>query len=205
MQLLKSLTVFLFAFLIACTGNNNTPETTAGGKSTSQTATKNNNSNNSKPANTITGFLKWYKVNMDRLGKIPMVNNSFSEDSTKLYSVNFEATEKYLAELKKSGFISDAYVTSSRDYFKKCDEHFSETHQYNGPPDGFDFDLIMWSQEYDYELANIDKTKVISQSIHDNHATVKLEFPGGARLIYELSGKEDKWLIDKIENGSILK
>lgn len=138
---------------------------------------------------------------MDRLGTIPMVNNSFSEDSTKPYSVNFDATDKYLAELAKSGFISDVYVASMRDYFKKCDKHFTEALQYTDPPDGFDFDLIMWSQEYDEALANIDKTKVISQSVSANHATVNLGFPGGGSLIYELSSQGDKWLIDKIENG----
>lgn len=107
-----------------------------------------------EPSETVISFLKWYTENMKTVGNINMVNNNGNMivDSTKLYSVNFDSTEKYLAALKKSGFISDKYISKWREHFKEVDSDFKANPQYDGPPEAFNFDLIMCSQEYDDDL-----------------------------------------------------
>ena len=56
------------------------------------------------PDSTVISFLKWYRENEDRLHQIQLLTGGL-DDTTSFYSVDFEATENYLAELKKSGFL----------------------------------------------------------------------------------------------------
>ena len=152
-----------------------------------------------QPAKTIIDFLKWYKINRNRLVGIETVKNvpnSENYDSTKFYSVNFEGTEKYLSELKRSGFISDKYIGSWREYFKKCDENFKINPRNDGPAEGFDFDFITWTQEYEETLANINKTKVLNEQIINDKAMLVIDLYG-MKLGYWLTKINDKWIIDK--------
>ena len=163
--------------------------------SSNKTATK-------QPSSTVIVFLKWYRTNVKSINDINLVNNNGSAtvDSTKSYSVDFSATEKYLAALKKSEFISDKYITKWREHFKQCDEDFKANPQFDGPPEAFDFDLVMCSQEYDEDLANIDKAKVIKQETENNSSDVIIEFPSTMKLEYHLSSNNGKWEIDGIQN-----
>lgn len=156
-----------------------------------------------QPAKTVIDFIKWYDNNMSSLNRIELVNNNSDTiyDSTSLYRINFTNTELFLAEIKKSGFVSDAYLDFMRNYFKDCEENFIKTQQYDGPPEGFDFDLIMWSQEYDEDLKNIDKSTVGAATISPQKANIEIKFPLGGSLKYDLSLYNDKWMIDKIDNG----
>lgn len=154
-----------------------------------------------EPVKTVKEFLKWYRDNEKRLGTFGMVNNcSTIYDSTKYYSVNFKSTEKYLTEMKKSGFISDKYINKWRQYFKKCETDFKNNPQFDGPPEGFEYNFVMWSQEYEEDLANIDKSKIIKQKIDRNKSNLTLEFPSNTKLIYWLTNENNKWFIDDIEN-----
>lgn len=200
MQSFKCLAIGICTYLAACSGSDqSTPNPVK--KDSTASLSPGQTAVNEHPKKTIIDFLHWYKNNMTRLDSFSLVNTAFGGDTTKFYSVNFEATEAYLAEFKKSGFVSDKYVQVMRGYFKKCDDYLKKHPENDGPPDGFEFDLVMWSQEYDEDLANIDKSKVIDQTIADNKATVKLGFPTGGHLLYKLSKQGDKWLIDRIENN----
>lgn len=154
-----------------------------------------------QPAKTIIDFLKWYRINQDIQGGL--VNNADGKtlDSTKFFSVNFEGTEKYLSQLKSTGFISEKYLDKWREYFKKCEDDFKKN-RYNEPPiEGFDYDFIMLSQEFDEDLKNVEKSKIVSQSILNDNAIIKIYFPNGNKLIYKLTKHADKWIIDDIARG----
>src|SRR4051812_46437040 len=62
-------------------------------------------SGTTSPDNTVLGFLRWYKGNEERLHQIPLLTGGL-QDTTTFYSVDFIATELYLSELKKSGYLS---------------------------------------------------------------------------------------------------
>ena len=151
-----------------------------------------------QPSEYVVHFLKWYNKNSKRLNDNRMVRNAVGDDTTKFYSVNFDATEEYLSAFRRSGFVSSEYVHYMRRYFKQCEEHFKKNPQNDGPPDGFDFDLVMWSQDYDDDLAAPEKATVVLQKINDNKAHVRLSFPSGSNLDYRLSKSGNKWLLDKI-------
>lgn len=152
-----------------------------------------------QPAKTVIDFLKWYRDNQDI--QSGLVNNASGDiyDSTKFYSVNFEATKIYLLKLKSTGFISDLYIDKWKKYFEKCDSAFARNPENDGPPAGFEYDFIMLSQEYDEDLKNVEKTKIISNVISGNNAAVKLYFPSGSSLNYKLTKRSDKWAIDDIK------
>jgi hypothetical protein len=156
-----------------------------------------------QPAKTIIDFLTWYRENRDRLGKIKLVNNVDKKESasSKFYSVNLKNTEVYLMEIQKSTFVSDAYINDQRQYFKKCSQQLKETPQYDGPPAGFEFDLILLSQDYEEDLANLDKSIVTAIDLKDKNAKLKLTFQSESALIFTISKNNGQWLIDKIENG----
>lgn len=155
-----------------------------------------------KPAKTVTSFLKWYKENYIRLNKINMVLNYSDAMSTngKPYLVDFKSTEKWLTELKKSTFIGPKYIEKCRKYFLKCEENFKKEPQKEGIPAGFEFDLVMISQEYEDDLSNLEKVEVVSEYIRTNNtATVKLKFREGSAINFELGKENNKWIIQNME------
>jgi hypothetical protein len=151
-----------------------------------------------QPAEYVVNFLKWYNKHEKRLADNHLVYNVTSEDPAKVYSVNFDATEDYLSTIRESGFVSREYVRYMRRYFKQCEEHFKKNPQSDGPPDGFDLDLVMWSQEYDDDLAHPDSATVMLQKIEGDKAHVRLGFTSGSNLDYRLSKSGSKWMLDKI-------
>ena len=149
--------------------------------------------------NTIINFYKWYRNNQDIQNCL--VNNSCGEtyDSTKFYSVNFDATEKYLSALKNTGYISDKYISDWRNYFKECDENFRKNPSNDGVPDGFDYVFVTNSQDFEEELNTVEKAKISSVVNHNDKKIIILEFITGSQLTFELSFIDNKWYIDKIK------
>jgi hypothetical protein len=138
------------------------------------------------------------------LDSISVVNNANEEvyDSTKFYSVNFEATEKYLRGLKESGYVSKEYLNYWRKYFKQAEEQFKANPQNDGPPEGFEYDFVLLSQDVDKDLANTNKAKVVSNVIQNSKATVVLQMASGQKLRYFLSKQAHSWQIDKVEQAN---
>jgi len=161
---------------------------------------KDENSQGDKSAQTVVDFLKWYKKNYAEITKIQFVNNmNFGDgDSTKPYSVNYKDTENYLGKLKSSGYISDKYMQKWRKYFKEQDQNFKNNTQYCGPPMGFEFDFVLWTQMIGETLEAIDNYKLMEVNESDKNANVKIRI--GMYLNFILSKDGDDWMIDNIEN-----
>lgn len=171
---------------------------------------------------TVLNFLKWYVRNRQAISEIEseMVNQfppniRLPDNPQKLpYSVNLAATERYLSYLKHSGTISDKYIQTWRTYFKKCDDYLKEHPQYDGAPEGFEFDFITFSQEYTGEDIIEHPTLILWEGL-ENSATVKIEFvehpttkTSSWGLTFKLSRYEtpsgNQWLIDNIDHSSEL-
>jgi len=155
-----------------------------------------NNTFQKQPAKTIIDFLKWYRLRQDTITNNLVNNNDGTEQEN--YSVNFEETEKYLSNLKSTNFISDKYLNIWRNYFKKCDVNFQNHPQKDQAPVGFEYDFIMLSQDYEDDLNDCEKSTIISQELKKDRAIIKVNFPHGNCLSYNLSKLNDKWLIDDI-------
>jgi len=152
-----------------------------------------------EPYSRVISFLKWYKKNKKEVNQFELVNNcGQTYDSTKFYSVNRDQTEKYLQKIKSSGFVSESYIIDWRKYFEKCDKDFKQNPQNDGPPEGFDYDFILLTQEIDETLTAIEKPKMIFSKVSENKATVKIDIM--MVLTFHLSKTKGVWLIDKSEN-----
>jgi hypothetical protein len=151
-----------------------------------------------QPVKTIIAFLEWYK-GYHFSGKTPMVmDTAFVQgDTTRYYRVNFKGTEEYLGELKNSGFVSEEYLEGWRKDFRRSDEYMRTHPENDGPPNGFDYDLVTLSQE-DIGLDSLERTKVGPITKEAGGVRVRLEFPNYAALTYRLHQEGDRWLIDKV-------
>lgn len=155
---------------------------------------------NKQPANTILNFLRWYRYNVTHIKQIELLNKSTDPESAGAFAVNFPGTEQYLDEMKKSGFISDKYVTNWRDYFKKADEKLKKTAQRDGSVKEFDFDFVMWSKDFNDDLNRIEKSTVEFQKITNDQGVVMIGLPTVGRLKYRITKQDGKWLIDDIKD-----
>ncbi|MEI7597436.1 MAG: hypothetical protein WCK02_16930 [Bacteroidota bacterium] len=149
----------------------------------------------------VVDFLYWYRDYESNSHKINMVNNCTNKfDSTKFYSVNFKGTEQYLSDMKKSGFLSEKYIEQWRTYFKQCDLSFKKNPQNDGPPEGFEYDFVMFSQDYEDDLAKLNKINIGKYKGDSNKFYLTIIFPSTQSLEFFLSINDGKWLIDDINN-----
>ena len=97
--------------------------------------------------------------------------------------------------------MSEKYLESWRNYFNHAEQNFKDNPQFDGPPDYFDYDFVMLSQDFMEELEELNKTNVSKEQIDSNTALVVLTFKVSlTKMSYQLSLVEGKWQIDDIEN-----
>ena len=141
---------------------------------------------------TIKNFLNWYEANYKQANSFDLVNQG---DSV-FYSVNFDQTEKYLSFLKSSGFVSDTYLNNFRNHFNKAEENFKAHPVNDGPPEGFDYDIVILTQEPELVFEKKNNPTIITSKFDNNSATLTLDI--GMELIFKLSYESGGWKIDEI-------
>jgi hypothetical protein len=161
---------------------------------------KTNNTTKSKapsqtPIKTIQNFLSWYKMNYKRRNQYKMTYT----DSNGNFRVDIKDCSGYFTDLLSSGCISQEYVRLWSDYCKSQDEKFIISPQNEGPPEGFDMDLVLHTQEPDEVTKHYKKFKYIESKIEKSKAVifVDTEWPDWI-YVFELSKIKDHWYIDYI-------
>lgn len=144
------------------------------------------------PLQTVKDFLQWYGTNYQEANSFGLVNQG---DSV-FYSVNFEEAEKYLAYLKSSGFVSDEYLSVFRKKFAEAQINFEKEPVNEGPPLGFDYDIVLFTQEPELVIEKADNPVITFSSIRDNEATIGLDLE--MKLEFELTLIDGVWKIDRI-------
>jgi hypothetical protein len=201
MEIKKIALILLATFILSCGKTKKAESKTSEMSEIDIDSIKTKNIQSENLTNKIKEFINWYGKNQPKLSKIELVNNSQNEiiDSTKFYSVNFENTEKYLTEFKKSGLFSEKYIESQRKYFKDCESNFIAEPQNDGPPSGFDYDIVMKSQ--DFEMSElIQDLKIKNLSISEKTAKLTAFFGVYYKLNFTLSKENEVWKIDDIIN-----
>ena len=151
-----------------------------------------------EPAKTVLDFLKWYRKHYSAINRIVMVDQNIT-NAHPYYTVNTKGTDAYLRLLGKSGFLSPVYLDGWRNYFRERDAFLYSNHQTDGPPEGFQYDFVLWTQETDEALKKIDQAKIIEvQQMSADRVKISVDIY--MRLRFTLSKTGDKWLIDDIEN-----
>lgn len=166
---------------------------------------KNNAINNKEEVELVKNFMKWYIKNLDTLYKFNTIEggmNGEENEKAENYFVNFSEVEKYIAELKKSGFLTDDFLKNERQIFVEGDEYFKKNPENDGPPYGFDYDRFFYTQEtFEEDLPNIDKTKYVVNQKDEFNSEVKFYLPiCGINYKYSLKKINTKWFIEKIES-----
>ncbi|GAB4016354.1 hypothetical protein GCM10028808_44540 [Spirosoma migulaei] len=158
--------------------------------------TVNNHTDPEEATRTVLDFLRWYKAHISSTSKIILVN----QQAGKNYSVNTKNTEQYLAYLKSSHKLTDTYLNEWRTYFKERQAGFQLSPQHEGPPTGFEYDLVMLSQDVDMQLNSLKALKINSVKVHQNRASVK--FFLFEDYEFRLVRQNNHWLINEILNLS---
>jgi hypothetical protein len=195
----KFITLIALVLLVACNNVNSSRQQHDREDQNMKPGDKINRIVKHESVKTVFDFLRWYRANYKQLSQITLVNKSAADhDSTKYYSVNFKGAEDYLSRLKGSGYISDKYIDEWRRYFQEREKNFKKNPQKDGPPDGFEFDFVLWTQEVDETLEKIENPKLIEVKESSTSSIVKVDIM--MRLGFTLSKNNGKWLIDNIEN-----
>lgn len=145
---------------------------------------------------TVLTFLNWYKKNIHATSRIPLVNQQVG----KPYSVNLKNGEQYLAYLRSSNLLTDRYLNEWRTFFRERNEGFQISPQTEGPPSGFEYDLVMLTQDVDLRLNSLNKLTVDKVTIRKERSTVQftLEDTYEFRLVHQ----HNRWMINEILNLS---
>jgi hypothetical protein len=158
------------------------------------------------PEDVVKGFLKWYNTNFDTIYKFETIKGGALEQSKNPtnYYVDFKVVDEYIDYFRKSGFFTNDFLNQYKNIFVEGEKQFKKEPQNDGPPEGFDFDYFMMTQDdFTADLKNVDQLKFDSKKIDDQTATVIFEFKNSLmKYKYTLKSKEGKWQIDKIENIS---
>jgi len=141
---------------------------------------------------TVKEFLHWYKINYKQA-------NSFGftyQDKQGNYQVSISQGEEYLKFLKSSGFISEKYVEAWYKYFKDKAQYLQENLQNEGPPEGFEFDLVLITQEPELVLNEINNLQFVVLENTGDKAI--LQIVGELGYDFELIKENGKWMIEYI-------
>lgn len=199
MKTITPLAVGIWVMLAACSNGTTTKVANIGTSYNAAAALPAESPFRKQPAGTVLNFFKWYRSNADRLKKIKLVDK-ITVDTASYYAVNFTATEQYLAELQKSGFVSDQYIGYWRNYFSKCDNDLHKTSQNTGTAKGFDIDFVMLSKEYEEDLSKIEQSTVNSEKIDNDQGYLTIGLPTTGRLKVKIEKQGDKWMINEIND-----
>ena len=176
---------------------NDSSRTNKSGVTQPHSATDNGHSAEKELARqTVIGFLGWYRDHLQEVNRIPLVNQREGEP----YSVNLKNAEQYLTLLKSSQGLTDAYLDEKRKYFKERQEDFRQRPQDEGPPIGFDIDLVTLNQDVDMQLGSLESLKTGDVSIIDDEALVRFKLLDDYEI--RLVRLDGRWLINKILNRS---
>ena len=140
----------------------------------------------------VRDFLMWYHRSHEAIDTLSLID--YHE---KYYAVDRQACRAFVDRLAESDRVSPDYLARWEAYFEKYDSYFQKEQVDDGPPPGFDHDLILQTQEPRQALAVIPQDLIVTKLIRrgEDRAEVTVDL-WTSRITYTLSRREDRWLID---------
>ncbi|MEO6915070.1 MAG: hypothetical protein ABI151_04950 [Chitinophagaceae bacterium] len=148
------------------------------------------------PKEVIIQFLKWYKINLTKANSFQFVK----KDSAGNFMVNKPAYTRYLTFLRTSKCLSPRYIAYWQSFFDDKAIGLQSNPVQSDIPDGFDFDLVLITQEPELILYHIGQTKFKTISLSDTHAVIGLSWPLEHGMQYNIEMHKGKlgWQIEYI-------
>lgn len=140
----------------------------------------------------IKAFLSWYQQAHERIGAISLVAMD-PADTSSCYRVQFDSVAVYQAALRASGYFSERMLQDQLAYFRQVDEGMARTRQQDGPPEGLEYDLLLYTQEDNELLSQLQAVKV-KRSGADRY----LVRTAVNELVVEMRAEQGKCRIDQI-------
>lgn len=166
-----------------------------GKSNTTDTSTSTVTNDSTAVAAVIHGFYKWY----DHFITNDAINYNITDNGGAHLTLNQEALDAYLATIKKSGFVNDAFIQGEYAYYKKC-EQLWQNEDKEDVPSGMDADKYFCAQDYDiafYTEAPIRIQSLGADKISATMYNTDTEYP--MERHFELQKENGKWYISKIE------
>ena len=150
------------------------------------------------PQQVIIKFLKWYKVNLNKANNFPFL----VKDSAGNFMVNKTASTDYLNFLKTSQCISQKYIEHWKVFFNDKATELIEHPNQSDVPEGFDFDLVLITQEPDIILNKIANRKFKIVSMNEKVALIGVTLPSDKSVKHEFEMYKTKagWQIGYISS-----
>jgi hypothetical protein len=143
-------------------------------------------------ATSLRGFFTWYAAHENRLAQF-----SFTDTTGPHLKLAPEQLQAYLAEIKKSGFVSDELIENETKFYQACEKAWANETK-GDVPSGLDADRFYCAQDY---LAPYHTGKVSARIIGDRAlATLTLSDGSGHSrdFGYELRKENGQWLLAKL-------
>ncbi len=149
-------------------------------------------SDSTKAVTTIVNFLNWYRTHYKEINEKGL---SYA-DKNGWYKVDTLSCREYLNKLMKSNFFTPNYKKLWQDYFVSKAGYWESSPQNEGPPEGFDYDLVLLTQEPElfYNKPESLAFKVIEQS----QDFIVIGVTADWTLYFEMTQHKGKWIIDYI-------
>lgn len=145
----------------------------------------------------------WYARYQDQLNSMPFVPAANDEDTTNYYAVDFRAVERYMALLHQSGQLAPAYLEDHRRYFRQCQDSLLAHPQTQGPPQGLDFDRVLYTQDAEAQTQLVLRSRPVSIVTGRDSARVvyrwqERDMSEGPDLAFSLLKEQGHWQIQAI-------
>ncbi|MBK7233067.1 MAG: hypothetical protein IPH93_12605 [Saprospiraceae bacterium] len=186
---MKVYLLILLGVFVSCKSNSKAEPTE---NLASDTTVPEMENDSTKMVRTVKEFLGWYKSNYNKA-------NDFGftfQDPQGNYMVNLDECQKYLNFLKSSGHISEIYEKEWKKYFESKAQYLKENLQNEGPPEGFEFDLVLITQEPEIILNKIDALQYVVTNNEEGTTVVRIE--GELGYDFEMNLENGIWKIDYI-------
>lgn len=148
----------------------------------------------------VFGFLEWYKKKLsDTTQNNYLLAKGGYPDTTTSRRIDFSGVEKYLEELRKSGYLSENYLCGLQGYFKDIDDTLlkMDTKKDLIPVSGLDVDFILRTGEPESILNQLNKAKILKIYVAYDKSIVKLKI-STIGMLFTLSRFGTVWKIDYV-------
>ncbi|QNE41929.1 DUF3828 domain-containing protein (plasmid) [Hymenobacter sp. NBH84] len=155
------------------------------------------------PPQTVVAFLRWYQQRHEQLNTMPTVPAANDADTTNPYAVDFQAVDRYLQLLQRSGRVAPTYLLTQRRYFQYAQDSLQAHPQTDGPPSGLDYDRVLFTQDAEGQVALLLRSQPTQVSMSQDSAQVlyrwqESEMSEGPNLTFSLVRHNGQWLINAI-------
>jgi len=166
------------------------------------------NDENAKIYATCLNFLKWYRdaqridsiTTLVKKPSIPLIKEVYVNAKYKKLLINNVGVERYIDFYRKSGFLSEVYLSGLKLYFNEINKSLTKNKPVRRNDtikiDGLDLDIQLQTYEPEEIFDNLYRSKITQMHVIYNKALVGIHFNDNIDMIFQLTKVKGKWLID---------